>query len=116
MTTGMIKPSWSFADVFALKALQNSMMLTPCGPNAVPTGGAGVALPAGICSLTTALIFFAICLSLLHLQKIEFHRRGAAENRHEDPECVPLGIDFVHFAREVGERSIHDAHRLVLLE
>src|SRR6266851_4140232 len=51
ITTGMISPSWSFADVFALNALQNSMMLTPCGPSAVPTGGAGVALPAGICSL-----------------------------------------------------------------
>ena len=52
ITTGMIRPSWSLADVFALNALQNSMMLTPCGPRAVPTGGAGVALPAGICNLT----------------------------------------------------------------
>src|SRR5579871_5747254 len=48
ITTGMMRPSWSFADVFALKALQNSMMFTPCGPSAVPTGGAGVAFPAGI--------------------------------------------------------------------
>src|SRR5277367_6499526 len=31
ITTGMISPSWSLADVLALKALQNSMMLTPCG-------------------------------------------------------------------------------------
>src|SRR6202167_4042858 len=60
ITTGMISPSWSFADVLALNALQNSMMLTPCGPSAVPTGGAGVALPAGIWSFTIALIFFAI--------------------------------------------------------
>ena len=43
-----------------MKALQNSMMLTPCGPKAVPTGGAGVALPAGICSLTEPVTFFAI--------------------------------------------------------
>ncbi len=35
----------SFA-VFALKFLQKSMMFTPCGPSAVPTGGAGVAFPA----------------------------------------------------------------------
>ena len=48
----MIKPSC--AGVFALKFLQNSMMFTPCGPSAVPTGGAGVALPAGIWSFTTA--------------------------------------------------------------
>ncbi len=52
ITTGMIRPSWSLAEVLALNALQNSMMLTPCGPSAVPTGGAGVALPAGICSFT----------------------------------------------------------------
>src|SRR5258708_12958692 len=60
ITTGMIRPSWSLADVLALNALQKSMMLTPCGPSAVPTGGAGVALPAGICSLTCAVTFFAI--------------------------------------------------------
>src|SRR4051812_33641219 len=57
-TTGMISPS-SFA-VFALKFLQKSMILTPCGPSAVPTGGAGVALPAAIWSFTTACIFLAI--------------------------------------------------------
>src|SRR5271169_2212445 len=52
ITTGMINPSWSFADVLALNALQKSIILTPCGPSAVPTGGAGVALPAGICNFT----------------------------------------------------------------
>src|SRR5690625_4341368 len=45
-------------SVSALYALQNSMMLTPCGPRAVPTGGAGVAWPAGSCTLTSAAIFF----------------------------------------------------------
>src|SRR4029077_15902198 len=34
------------------------MMFTPCGPSAVPTGGAGVAAPAFSCTLTTAGIFF----------------------------------------------------------
>ena len=48
----MISPS-SLA-VFALKFLQKSMMFTPCGPSAVPTGGAGVALPAEICNFTIA--------------------------------------------------------------
>src|SRR6266403_80608 len=61
MTTGMIKPSWSFAEVFPLNALQKSMMFTPCWPSAGPTGGAGVAFPAGICSLTCPITFFAIC-------------------------------------------------------
>src|SRR5258706_241799 len=55
---GRIKPSWP--AVFALKFLQKSMIFTPCGPSAVPTGGAGVALPAAIWSFTTAATFFAI--------------------------------------------------------
>jgi hypothetical protein len=38
---GMIVPSWLF--VLSLKALQNSMMFTPCWPSAGPTGGEGVA-------------------------------------------------------------------------
>src|SRR5215475_1973186 len=59
----MISPSWSFAEVFALNALQKSMMFTPCCPSAGPTGGAGVALPAGICSLTCPITFFAILFS-----------------------------------------------------
>ena len=49
ITTGMISPCCPC--VRALKVLQNSMMLTPCWPRAGPTGGAGVAWPAGIWSL-----------------------------------------------------------------
>src|SRR5262249_2771950 len=41
-------------SVAALYALQKSMMLMPCGPSAVPTGGAGVAAPAWIWILTIA--------------------------------------------------------------
>ena len=41
---GMIIPS-SLA-VLALKALQKSMILTPCCPNAGPIGGEGLAFPA----------------------------------------------------------------------
>ena len=41
ITTGMMVPA-SFW-VFALKALQKSMMFRPCWPSAGPTGGAGVA-------------------------------------------------------------------------
>src|SRR5512143_1597863 len=37
-------------------------MLMPCGPSAVPTGGAGVALPAGSCRVTTVRIFLATVL------------------------------------------------------
>ena len=40
------------------------MIAMPCGPSAVPTGGAGLALPAGIWILTTVTtFFFAMALS-----------------------------------------------------
>src|SRR3974377_1782431 len=64
ITTGMISPVWSLPDVLALNALQKSMMFTPCGPSAVPTGGAGVALPAGNCSLVVVFTFFCGIFSL----------------------------------------------------
>src|SRR5215469_409937 len=82
ITTGMIRPSWSFAEVLALNALQKSMMFTPCGPSAVPTGGAGVAFPAGICNFTLPVTFFAIrdSLNLFHLQEFELYRRRAAKD------------------------------------
>src|SRR5690606_13942750 len=56
ISTGMMFPRWD--SVAALYCLTNTMMLTPCGPSAVPTGGAGVAWPAGSCTLTSAAIFF----------------------------------------------------------
>ena len=49
MTTGMGAPFSSFW-VWALKALQNSMMLRPRWPSAGPIGGDGFAEPAGTCS------------------------------------------------------------------
>src|ERR1035438_7763362 len=77
ITTGMMRPSWSLLEVLALNALQKSMMLTPCGPSAVPTGGAGVALPAGICSFTCAVTFFAILTFLLSRRRTLAHLRLA---------------------------------------
>src|SRR6185312_5897769 len=59
ISTGVIRPAFG-PCVAALNALQNSMMLTPCWPSAGPTGGAGLAWPAGICSLMTLMTFFAI--------------------------------------------------------
>src|SRR3954471_2417715 len=56
ISTGMTLPRWD--SVAALYCLQKSMMLTPCGPSAVPTGGAGVACPACSWTLTTAASFF----------------------------------------------------------
>src|SRR3954453_4258893 len=45
------------------------MMFTPCGPRAVPTGGAGVAAPAWSCTLTSAAIFFLGGIVLLFLSR-----------------------------------------------
>src|SRR6185503_12103082 len=123
-TTGMMSPS-SF-EVFALKFLQKSMMFTPCGPSAVPTGGAGVALPAWIWSFTIACTFFAMISSgppkggptsnLLDLQEIQFHRRRAAEDRHHHLERVLVEIDLVNHAVEARKRSFVDADVIALLE
>src|SRR5207247_1139864 len=63
MMTGMMRPAC--ACVWALNALQNSMMLTPRWPSAGPTGGLGFAAPAGICSLISAMTFFMRASRLL---------------------------------------------------
>src|SRR6266446_543436 len=57
ITTGRMSPACFW--VAALNSLQNAMMFTPRGPKAVPTGGAGLAWPAGICNLMCAMISFA---------------------------------------------------------
>ena len=56
-----VDPRWF--SVAALYCLQNSMVWTPCGPSAVPTGGAGVAPPASSWIFTTATTFLAMVLS-----------------------------------------------------
>src|SRR2546422_3919730 len=142
MTTGIISPSWSFPEVLALNALQNSMRFTPCWPRAGPTGGAGVALPAETWSLTTAETLFAIspssllpvrcgvrqgsgtairrprtfCLGLLHLIKIQLHGRRATENGDHHAERRAIVVDFVHDAREVLEGAVGDLDVLPFIE
>src|SRR5690349_16787105 len=90
------------------------MMLMPCGPSAVPTGGAGVALPACSSSLRTARTFFLpTCLvHLLNLQQVELDRRLAAEHVDEHLELALLGVDLVDLAVEVGERPVDHPHGL----
>src|SRR5699024_6654461 len=69
ITTGIIIPACSL--VFSLNSLQKPMIFTPCCPNAGPTGGAGVAFPAGICNFINPTTFFAIflCTSLFNCNK-----------------------------------------------
>src|SRR5580700_2448075 len=95
------------------------MMLSPCGPSAVPTGGAGVALPACNCSLMTVLIFFLLMLSLnscltqpLDLEQVELDGGLATEHVHEHLEFALLDVDLGHLAMEVRERPVDDAHVL----
>src|SRR6266700_1027087 len=104
------------------------MMLTPWGPSAVPTGGAGVACPAGTCSFTTAVIGFAIVSPslasarsglprnpwsvCLELQVIELHRSGPPEQRYRNAHLPLVRQHFFHRAAEVRERSLGDLHHL----
>src|ERR1700691_1400151 len=109
ISTGMMLPRW--ASVAALYCFTKSMMLTPCGPRAVPTGGAGGGAPAGSCTLTMVLSFFLGGIAvfplnlhgglpaphspwpgprgpggseLRYLVERKLDGRLAAENRHED--------------------------------
>src|SRR5437899_7143101 len=94
--------------VWALNALQNSMMLTPCWPSAGPTGGAGFACPPGICSLILVRIFLATLralVQLLYLIEAELDGDLALEDVHEDLELLLVGVDVDDLAVEVGERA-----------
>src|SRR3954470_6587744 len=118
-------------SVAALYALQNSMMLTPCWPSAGPTGGAGVAAPALIWSLMTAVNRFLGGMSsffsagrfwpragsdLRDLVERQLDGRLAAEDGHQHLQLLLLGVDLVDRGGEGRERTVHDGHRLADLE
>src|ERR1700757_1597965 len=94
------------------------MMLMPCGPSAVPTGGAGVALPAWSSSLSTARTFFLpiFLVDFLDLEQVQLDGRLAPEHVDEHLELALLGVDLVDLAVEVGERPVDHAHGLAHLE
>src|SRR5213593_2596822 len=112
-TTGRMRPSCDW--VCALKPLQNSMMLTPCWPRAGPTGGEGLALPAGICSLTTAWTFLAMS-EPFDLVVLELHGGQPSEDGDHHLELAPLGVQIVDGALEIHERPFDDAYLVPLLE
>src|SRR3954452_1553032 len=143
ISTGVMRPFWS--AVCALYALQNSMMLTPCWPRAGPTGGAGVAAPALIWSLMTAVNRFLGGMTsfyvtgwngpgagsrpersegwgapgssnLADLVERQLDRRLAAEDRDQHLQLLLLGVDLVDGGREGRERAVHDSDRLAHLE
>src|SRR5271163_4644419 len=132
--------------VCALKALQNSMILTPRWPSAGPTGGDGFAAPAGICSLIDPTTFLATLKSfpvsqllksltpparsgsirpairlvsfsgLLYLHKVELDRCRAPKNRNKNAHLALLRLDFLDGAVEVLERAVDDLDCLADLE
>src|SRR5689334_6177699 len=135
ISTGTIVPRWF--SVCALYALQKSMIATPCGPSAVPTGGAGVAAPAGIWILTIARTFFlairpflyfvrnsgTVCsretvwrqLQLGDLGELELDRGLPAEDVDEHLELELVLVDLDDLAGEVRERTLLDPDGLAHL-
>src|SRR3954470_5068298 len=119
-------------SVWALYALTNSMMLTPCWPSAGPTGGAGVAAPAWICSLMTAASFFlggmsqnsCICfliravvdrqarLDLGHLIELQLDRGLPAEDRDQHLEALGVQVHLADGRRKRREGPVGDGDRL----
>src|SRR5437762_4028528 len=120
ITTGRMSPAC--LCVAALKSLQNAMMFTPRGPRAVPTGGAGLACPAGICSLIWATISLAILervcsrdlgadgSAAFDLPIFQFHRRGATKNSDRNAQLATFGIDFFNDTGLILERTVGDLH------
>src|SRR5665213_2966755 len=120
----MTLPRWF--SVAALYALTNSMMLTPCWPSAGPTGGAGVAAPAEICSLMTAASFLDLggiektlvrtvrtptvsCVSdLRDLIELQLDRGLPTEDGHQHLEALGVEVDLADGGRERRERAVHD--------
>src|ERR1700704_3279077 len=116
-------------SVAALYALQNSMMLTPCWPSAGPTGGAGVACPAWICSLISPTAFFfggmrvvflswglKCQLDLGDLVEGQFDGCLASEDGHQHLELALFGVDLADRGGQRCERAVHDGDRLADLE
>src|SRR5579883_3057328 len=124
MSTGTTVPRWD--SVAALYCLQNSMVWTPCGPRAVPTGGAGVAAPASSWILTTASTRFLGGLSFLSflssralelgdLAELELDRGLPPEDVDEDLQLELVLVDLGDLAREVGEGAFLHPDGLVHL-
>src|SRR5215472_8159760 len=121
ISTGIMLPRWF--SVAALYCFTKSMMLTPCGPSAVPTGGAGVAAPALSWTLTIALTFFFLGAissgsfsDLAYLIERKLYRGLPAEYRHQHLELLRVRVDLAHRGWQGGERPVHHGHRLVDLE
>src|SRR5689334_4115649 len=90
ISTGITLPRMD--SVWALYALQKSMMFTPWGPSAVPTGGAGVAAPACSWTLTSAAIFFLGGIALCVLRVVRRGHREPDRPCHLGVACCPMRL------------------------
>ena len=90
-------------------------MLTPCWPSAGPTGGAGVAFPAGICSLIVSGDL------LCHVDPAPAHSfstcRKSSSTGVDRPKIVTITFSVLRSRLtssttpgEVRERAVDDAH------
>src|SRR5262245_57021328 len=100
------------------------MMFTPCWPRAGPTGGAGLAAPAWICSLMRpATFFFAAMVRVIRVVVVRQRRWRlvlddlverqldgglAAEDLDQARDALRLDVDLRDRRMERRERSIHD--------
>src|SRR5580704_10629804 len=120
MTTGRMSPTCFW--VTALNSLQKAIILTPFCPRAGPTGGAGLAWPAGICSLMVATTSFAIVfnvviqflnqLSSFNLPIFQLDRSRPAENADRDTQFSAVRINLFHHAALVLEGAVRHLYRL----
>src|SRR5438046_10679992 len=104
-------------SVSALYRLTNSMMFTPCWPSAGPTGGAGVAWPAGNCSVNVLTSFFFGGMTVFlgwvgfrgdggagsdlgDLVEVQLDRRLPAEDRDQYLELLLVGVHLAEPGRQ----------------
>ena len=79
-------------------------------------GRAWIGCPAGICSFTSPIIFFAISwpfdLVPLNLDEFQLHRSSSSENTDEHSELPLLRADFFNNAVEICKRTVDNFHIL----
>jgi hypothetical protein len=115
ISTGIIRPAC--CAVRSLNSLTKAMMFTPAWPSAGPTGGAGVALPAGTCNFTILTTFFGIyytsLFSFFNLSKINFNRCFAPKHVHKNLQLAAFFINFGNAAKASGKRAAFKAYNLL---
>src|SRR4051794_20951776 len=82
------------------------MMLTPCGPSAVPTGGAGVAAPAFSATLTSAATFFFGGISVVLLGVPRAWVPAAVRGRGYPAGCHLCGSDLLDLREGQVDRGL----------